>query len=60
YVYMGTSSLGRWGWISLAIVAVSYIIATLSYYLVEKPILDKAHKISGRRKNSAQSSSQGA
>ncbi|MDP4090883.1 MAG: acyltransferase, partial [Bacillota bacterium] len=47
YVYMGTSSLGRWGWISLAIVAVSYIIATLSYYLVEKPILDKAHKISG-------------
>lgn len=40
YQYMGVVQLDRWAWISLGVVAVSYVIATLSYYLVEKPVLD--------------------
>lgn len=44
YQYMGVSNLQRWSRISLLIVASSYIIATLSFYLIEKPILNWAHK----------------
>lgn len=48
YQYMGIHSLGRWAWISAAITAVSYLIATLSYFFVEKPVLDRAHGRRGR------------
>ena len=54
YHYMGVSSLTRWALMSASILAVSYIIATLSYYFVEKPVLDWAHKIKFKNKVSVE------
>ncbi|WEK54414.1 MAG: acyltransferase [Candidatus Cohnella colombiensis] len=51
YQYMGVASLERWALISAGVLAVSYLIATLSYYFLEKPILDWAH---GRRSRANQ------
>lgn len=39
----GVSSLDHWLLISLGVLAASYAVATLSYYLIEKPVLDRAH-----------------
>lgn len=53
YYYMGVNSIARWASISIAILAISYLIAILSYYFIEKPILDWAHqkKIPSKRLN---------
>lgn len=40
FKYMAVVQLSRWAWISLGVVLVSYVIATLSYYFIEKPVLD--------------------
>ncbi|WP_276356091.1 acyltransferase family protein [Cohnella caldifontis] len=55
YLYMGVASLGRWALISAGILAASYLIATLSFYFIEKPVLDWAH---GRRSRSKRASAQ--
>ena len=49
YQYMGVNNLQRWALISFIIVAISYIISTLSFYFIEKPILDWTHnKLKGK------------
>lgn len=52
----GIVPLGRWAWISLGVIVVSYGIATLSYYFIEKPILDRSHQYTGpgKRQKSGQ------
>lgn len=45
--YMGIAQLDRWIWISLGIIVVSYAIASLSYFAIEKPILDRTHRRRG-------------
>ncbi|MFA9397754.1 MAG: acyltransferase family protein [Clostridiaceae bacterium] len=45
YQYMGMENIKSWALVSFLIVLVSYIIATLSYYFIEKPILNWGHKI---------------
>ncbi|GGH31464.1 acyltransferase family protein [Paenibacillus segetis] len=40
FKHMGVVQLDRWAWISLGVVVASYIVATASYYFVEKPIMD--------------------
>ena len=39
YVYWGMINTSAWAWISLAVVVLSFFIATLSYALLEEPIL---------------------
>lgn len=51
YQYMGVYSLSRWAMVSLAIIVVSYITATLSYEFIEKPIIDWAHNRNNKYKN---------
>ncbi|MBH5317044.1 acyltransferase [Paenibacillus sp. GSMTC-2017] len=46
YRWMNMTDLGKWASISLVILVVSYVFATISFYLVEKPVLDWSH---GRR-----------
>lgn len=41
--YFGIWEVGRWAWIAAGVLAASYLVATLSYYLIEKPVLDRAH-----------------
>ncbi|MBA9084570.1 peptidoglycan/LPS O-acetylase OafA/YrhL [Fontibacillus solani] len=48
--YMGVAQLDRWIWISLGVLAVSYSIASLSYFVLEKPILDRSHHWRGSRR----------
>ncbi|WP_127534364.1 acyltransferase family protein [Paenibacillus kobensis] len=43
YQYMGVSSMGRWAMFSAGILIVSFVIASLSYTFIEKPVLDWAH-----------------
>jgi peptidoglycan/LPS O-acetylase OafA/YrhL len=43
YKYMGMNDMGKWLQVSLFIMIASYVIATISYYCVEKPVLDLAH-----------------
>jgi len=43
YYYMGVTSLERWALLSASVLIASYLIATLSYYIIEKPVLDWAH-----------------
>lgn len=44
YQVMGMRELGPWALISAAVIAVSYMIAALSFRFIEKPVLDRAHK----------------
>lgn len=37
--FMGTENLSHWAGVSLVLFLVSYLVATLSYYFVEKPVL---------------------
>lgn len=46
----GIVDLGRWIWLSLGVLAVSYAIASLSYFLLEKPILDRSHRYKGSQR----------
>ncbi len=43
FQYMRLSQLSQWLLVSLSVLAISYVIATLSYYFIEKPVLDWAH-----------------
>lgn len=44
YQVMGMKDLLSWALVSLAVIAVSYGIAALSYKFIEKPVLDRVHK----------------
>ena len=44
YVYFGITDLGEWTRLSLLVIVLAVAIATLSWYLFEKPILQKARK----------------
>ncbi len=44
-VYMGITDIRVWGTVCAGILIVSYIIATLSFKFIEKPVLDRVHKM---------------
>ena len=44
FVYFGMSSLSRWSSISASIAVASVLIATLSWFALEKPILERCRK----------------
>jgi peptidoglycan/LPS O-acetylase OafA/YrhL len=48
YIYWGMTNVGAWAWISLAIVVLSFFIATLSYALLEEPIIRWARGLERR------------
>lgn len=48
YVYGGMNDAGQWAWISTGVVAASVVIATLSYYLFEEPIIRWARGLERR------------
>ena len=39
YVYGGMYAVPQWAWISAGVVVASFVIATLSYYLLEAPVI---------------------
>ena len=48
YVYWGMTNIGAWAWISLAVVVLSFFIATLSYALLEEPVIRWARGLERR------------
>jgi peptidoglycan/LPS O-acetylase OafA/YrhL len=40
---------GQWAWISALIVVASFVIATLSYYLLEEPVIRWARTLERRK-----------
>ncbi len=48
YVYWGMINVGAWAWISFAVVVLSFFIATLSYALLEEPIIRWARGLERR------------
>jgi peptidoglycan/LPS O-acetylase OafA/YrhL len=44
YYESGMREWVPWAYTSMIMIACSYVIATLSYYLLEKPFMDRAHK----------------
>lgn len=48
YVYWGMTNASAWAWISFAIVVLSFFIATLSYALMEEPIIRWARGLERR------------
>jgi peptidoglycan/LPS O-acetylase OafA/YrhL len=48
YVYWGMTNVSAWTWISLAVVVMSFFIATLSYALLEEPIIRWARGLERR------------
>jgi peptidoglycan/LPS O-acetylase OafA/YrhL len=48
YVYWGMTDTSAWGWISLAVVVMSFFIATLSYALLEEPVIRWARGLERR------------
>ncbi len=48
YVYWGMRDTGQWAWISAIIVVASFVIATLSYYLLEEPVIRWARTLERR------------
>jgi peptidoglycan/LPS O-acetylase OafA/YrhL len=48
YVYWGMNNVSAWAWISLAVVVLSFFIATLSYSLLEEPIIRWARGLERR------------
>jgi peptidoglycan/LPS O-acetylase OafA/YrhL len=48
YVYWGMTNVSAWAWISLAVVVISFFIATLSYSLMEEPIIRWARGLERR------------
>lgn len=49
----GITDIRQWLTVSVAVIAVSYLIATLSWYYIEKPILTAVHKRKVHNKNIA-------
>jgi peptidoglycan/LPS O-acetylase OafA/YrhL len=47
-VYWGMRDTGQWAWISTIIVVASFVIATLSYYLLEEPVIRWARTLERR------------
>lgn len=50
YQVNGMTNLTSWALTSLAVFAISYVIAALSFKFIEKPVLDKVHGRSGQIK----------
>jgi peptidoglycan/LPS O-acetylase OafA/YrhL len=48
YVYWGMINIGAWAWISFAVVVMSFFIATLSYSLLEEPVIRWARGLERR------------
>jgi peptidoglycan/LPS O-acetylase OafA/YrhL len=48
YVYWGMRDVGLWAWISAGVVAASFVIATISYYLLEEPVIRWARTLERR------------
>jgi peptidoglycan/LPS O-acetylase OafA/YrhL len=48
YIYWGMTNVSAWAWISLGVVALSFLVATLSYALLEKPVIRWARSLEGR------------
>lgn len=48
YVYWGMTNVSAWAWISFAIVVLSFFIATLSYALLEEPVIRWARGLERR------------
>lgn len=48
YVYWGMVNVGAWAWISFAVVVLSFFIATLSYALLEEPVIRWARGLERR------------
>jgi peptidoglycan/LPS O-acetylase OafA/YrhL len=48
YVFWGMTNISAWAWISFAIVVLSFFIATLSYALLEEPIIRWARGLERR------------
>jgi peptidoglycan/LPS O-acetylase OafA/YrhL len=48
YVYWGMTNIGAWAWISFAVVVLSFFIATLSYALLEEPLIRWARGLERR------------
>jgi peptidoglycan/LPS O-acetylase OafA/YrhL len=48
YVYWGMVNVGAWAWISFAVVVLSFFIATLSYALLEEPVIRWARRLERR------------
>lgn len=49
YVYWGMRDVGQWAIISVAVVALAFAIATLSYRWVEEPAIRWARRLEGKR-----------
>jgi peptidoglycan/LPS O-acetylase OafA/YrhL len=49
YVYWGMRDVGQWALISTIIVVASFVIATLSYYLLEEPVIRWARTLERRK-----------
>ncbi len=47
--FMGIADIKLWGLVSLCMLILSYCVAALSYKFIEKPVLDRAHKINFKR-----------
>jgi peptidoglycan/LPS O-acetylase OafA/YrhL len=50
YQFMRMSSLSEWVFVSIIIIVSAYVAGTLSYYLIEKPVLDWVHGKTGNKK----------
>lgn len=48
YVYWGMRDSAQWGWASAGVVTASFLIATLSYYLLEEPVIRWARTLERR------------
>jgi peptidoglycan/LPS O-acetylase OafA/YrhL len=48
YVYWGMRDVGAWAWISAGVVIASFVIATLSYHLMEAPVIRWARGLEKR------------
>ena len=44
YIYGGIYNIKQWLIISIGIIIASYIVASISYFLIERPIMNKANK----------------
>lgn len=48
YLYWGMRDVGLWAWISVGIVVASFVVATISYYLLEEPVIRWARTLERR------------
>ena len=48
YVYWGMRDAGQWAWVSALVVVAAFVVATLSYYLLEAPVIRWARGLERR------------